>query len=191
MPRHRPQLDRELERKLEGVLGRPVEVSLRELLTADEKALASEQASLAQLRESVLRLQSVAERDAAQRSAGTRASEAMHQRVLAHFGQLEILEGGQRARWQLNGTAGLDIVEARRLELARRYVLHSQRDLAEVALLLGFSCPSAFSRWHAAQFGTTGAAARRSDRDARDRPASAIADRSLRPACRAPDPGRE
>ena len=38
VPRHRPQLDRELERKLEGVLGRPVQVSLRELLTADEKA---------------------------------------------------------------------------------------------------------------------------------------------------------
>ena len=108
----------QLERKLESVLAKPVEVSLRELLTADETALANEQASLAQLRESVMRLQSVAERDAAQRSAGPRASEAMHQRVLAHFGQLEILEGGQRARWQLNGTAGLDIVEARRLEQA-------------------------------------------------------------------------
>ena len=118
LPQHLPQLDRQLERKLESVLAKPVEVSLRELLTADETALANEQASLAQLRESVMRLQSVAERDAAQRSAGTRASEAMHQRVLAHFGQLEILEGGQRARWQLNGTAGLDIVEARRLEQA-------------------------------------------------------------------------
>ena len=118
VPRHRPQLDRELERKLEGVLGRPVEVSLRELLTADEKALASEQATLAQLRESVSRLQNVAERDAAERNAGTRAAEAMHQRVLAHFGQFEILEGGQRARWQLNAAAGLDVVQARRLEQA-------------------------------------------------------------------------
>jgi len=118
LPQHRPQLERELERKLEAVLAKPVEVSLRELLTADEKALANEQASLAQLRESVLRLQSVAERDAAQRTAGTRATEAMHQRVLAHFGQLEVLEGGQQARWQLKATAGLDVVQANRLERA-------------------------------------------------------------------------
>ncbi|CAN7149626.1 TIGR00341 family protein [Pseudoxanthomonas sp. LjRoot168] len=118
LPRHRPQLDRELERKLEPLLAKPVEVSLRELLTADEKALASEQASLAQLRESVVRLQGVAERDAAQRSAGTRATEAMHQQAIAHFGKLDVLEGGQQARWQLNAAGGLDIVQARRLEQA-------------------------------------------------------------------------
>ena len=74
------------------------------------------QASLAQLRESVLRLQNVAERDAQARSAGTRAAEALHQRVLAHFGQLDMLEGGQQARWRLNGRSGLDIAAARRLE---------------------------------------------------------------------------
>ena len=116
LPRHKPQLDREIEHRLESALSRPVVVSLRELLTADEQAQASEQASLAQLRESVLRLQNVAERDAQARSAGTRAAEALHQRVLAHFGQLDMLEGGQQARWRLNGRSGLDIAAARRLE---------------------------------------------------------------------------
>ena len=116
LPRHKPQLDREIEHRLESALSRPVVVSLRELLTADEQAQASEQASLAQLRESVLRLQNVAERDAQARSAGTRAAEALHQRVLAHFGQLDMLEGGQQARWRLNGRSGLDIASARRLE---------------------------------------------------------------------------
>lgn len=49
LPRHKPQLDREIEHRLESALSRPVVVSLRELLTADEQAQASEQASLAQL----------------------------------------------------------------------------------------------------------------------------------------------
>lgn len=40
-----------------------------------------------------------------------------------------------------------------RRELAARHVLHSDRPLTEVAALLGFSAPSAFSRWYMAQFG--------------------------------------
>ena len=40
-----------------------------------------------------------------------------------------------------------------RKELATRHVLESDRPLTEVAMLLGFSAPSAFSRWYHAQFG--------------------------------------
>ena len=40
-----------------------------------------------------------------------------------------------------------------RRELAMRHVLQSDRPLTEVAALLGFSAPSAFSRWYVAQFG--------------------------------------
>ena len=40
-----------------------------------------------------------------------------------------------------------------RKELATRQVTESDRPLTEVALLLGFSAPSAFSRWYHAQFG--------------------------------------
>jgi AraC-like DNA-binding protein len=40
-----------------------------------------------------------------------------------------------------------------RMELARRHVLESDRPLTEVAMLLGFSAPSALSRWYHAQFG--------------------------------------
>ena len=45
------------------------------------------------------------------------------------------------------------IVNAVRKELALRYVLESDRPLTEVAMLLGFSAPSALSRWYQAQFG--------------------------------------
>jgi AraC-like DNA-binding protein len=40
-----------------------------------------------------------------------------------------------------------------RKELATRHVLESDRPLTEVAMLLGFSAPSALSRWYQTQFG--------------------------------------
>jgi len=45
------------------------------------------------------------------------------------------------------------LVEAERRALATRYVEDTERPLTEVAALLGFSAPSAFSRWHATSFG--------------------------------------
>jgi AraC-like DNA-binding protein len=46
------------------------------------------------------------------------------------------------------GTGFLEIVQRVRMELADQYVAGSERPLAEVAELLGFSAQSAFSRWH-------------------------------------------
>ncbi|MDS0858232.1 AraC family transcriptional regulator [Burkholderia pseudomultivorans] len=45
------------------------------------------------------------------------------------------------------------IVNDVRKELAVRHVIESDRPFTEVATLLGFSAPSAFSRWYQAQFG--------------------------------------
>ncbi|SAK45447.1 AraC family transcriptional regulator [Caballeronia arationis] len=45
------------------------------------------------------------------------------------------------------------IVNDVRKELATRHVIESDRPLTEVATLLGFSAPSAFSRWYHSQFG--------------------------------------
>ncbi|WP_396333435.1 AraC family transcriptional regulator [Burkholderia anthina] len=45
------------------------------------------------------------------------------------------------------------IVNEVRKELAIRHVIESDRPLTEVAILLGFSAPSAFSRWYGVQFG--------------------------------------
>lgn len=44
------------------------------------------------------------------------------------------------------------IVDAVRRELAERYVNEGDRSLAEVSSLLGFSAPSAFSRWYRQRF---------------------------------------
>jgi len=45
------------------------------------------------------------------------------------------------------------MVNDTRKELATRHVIESDRPLTEVAMLLGFSAPSGFSRWYHAQFG--------------------------------------
>ena len=44
------------------------------------------------------------------------------------------------------------VVDTVRRELAERYLKDSNRSLAEVASLLGFSAPSGFSRWYRRQF---------------------------------------
>jgi AraC-like DNA-binding protein len=44
------------------------------------------------------------------------------------------------------------LVEAVRRELAERYVSDPHRSLMEVSLLLGFSAPTAFSRWYRQHF---------------------------------------
>ncbi|WP_162454955.1 DUF389 domain-containing protein [Pseudoxanthomonas kalamensis] len=117
-PKIQPGLNLTLEKQLEGSLGRPVVVELREVLTADDQALASEQATIAQLRDSVQRLQTAAERDAQNRLAGTAAIENLHERALAHFGKLETLQDGKHASWRLDADSGLDIRGAHALERA-------------------------------------------------------------------------
>lgn len=47
------------------------------------------------------------------------------------------------------------IVEATRRELVVRYLDDGTQALSDVALLLGFAAPSAFSRWHQTQFGVS------------------------------------
>jgi AraC-like DNA-binding protein len=49
------------------------------------------------------------------------------------------------------------VVQSARTELAQRYVLESRRTLADIAQLLGFSYPSAFSRWYKVTFGACAA----------------------------------
>lgn len=51
------------------------------------------------------------------------------------------------------GQSFSSMVNEIRQELATRYVLESDRPLTEVAMLLGFSDPSALSRWYHTQFG--------------------------------------
>ncbi|WP_147654112.1 DUF389 domain-containing protein [Vulcaniibacterium gelatinicum] len=115
-PRHQPQLAAKLERRLEAAITRPVTVSLREVMLADDAQLAQEQAAFAQLRESVAGLQDTVARDRQVRSAREAAIAATREFALAWFGEFEWLDEGQRARWRLSPRAGLDVPTAHALE---------------------------------------------------------------------------
>lgn len=115
-PVHQPRLADALEDALERQLGRPVRVQLREVLTADDARLAREQASLAELRESVNRLQGAADQDRQARDARRALELAIRDRALGWLGTTESLDGGQRVRVLLDPRAGLDLARAHALE---------------------------------------------------------------------------
>jgi len=60
------------------------------------------------------------------------------------------------------------IVDEVRSDLALRYLEERRQSLNEVARLLGFSAPSAFSRWFRTRFGCTPKAWRTTDRNMAD-----------------------
>lgn len=63
-------------------------------------------------------------------------------------------------------TTFLDIVQSARMGLIPQYLEQSDRPLAEVADLLGFSALSAFSRWHKTHYGQSASAHREAARAA-------------------------
>lgn len=115
-PVHKPRLGDQLEDQLERLIGRPVRVELREVLTADDARLAREQASLAELRESVTRLQGAADLERRANEARHTLESSVRERGVAWIGALEALDDGQRIRWQLDARAGLDLARAHALE---------------------------------------------------------------------------
>jgi uncharacterized hydrophobic protein (TIGR00271 family) len=112
--RHRPGMAVRIESQVESALGRPLQLQLREVLTADDGALAAQADSLARLRESVAALQL----DAQRRSAAQAAVDGVRAKAIAHLGAFDVLDGGKAARWRLRPQAGLDIAAARTLESA-------------------------------------------------------------------------
>ncbi|KGM40067.1 AraC family transcriptional regulator [Aquabacterium sp. NJ1] len=68
------------------------------------------------------------------------------------------------------GVSFSTLVNDLRVELATRHVENSERPLTEVAALLGFSAPSAFTRWYSAQFGSNPKRARELAHEAKASP---------------------
>ncbi|HEU5297265.1 MAG TPA: AraC family transcriptional regulator [Burkholderiaceae bacterium] len=56
-------------------------------------------------------------------------------------------------RLQAEGASFSELVDRVRRELVARYIEDGSRPLSEISELLGFSAPTAFSRWHRKQFG--------------------------------------
>ncbi|TXS33010.1 AraC family transcriptional regulator [Streptomyces sp. ms191] len=71
-------------------------------------------------------------------------------------------------RLAASGLSFSALLDATRVRLATRLVAHRARSLSEVAGLLGFSSPSAFSRWFREHFGCSASEWRKRAQDARD-----------------------
>mgnify|MGYP001764063133 CR=1 FL=1 len=80
---------------------------------------------------------------------------------------------------QDEGTSFSALLEAERRALASRYVAGTDRPLTEIAALLGFAAPSAFSRWHAASFGRSAQRSRSASKGSH-----AASDSAARPTAR-------
>jgi AraC-like DNA-binding protein len=53
------------------------------------------------------------------------------------------------------GTTFSQLIDDTRRELLQRHLKDRSQSLTDVSVLLGFSSPSAFARWHRQQFGVT------------------------------------
>lgn len=114
LPAHVPGLVDAWNTRLRDALGRPVTLRLREVLTTSDAAVAQEQATLAELRESVEQLQAAANVRATVRADGDARRGAAAMAVLAAIGRLEPVGEGWRLR--LDPRLGLSLADARALE---------------------------------------------------------------------------
>lgn len=112
VPRHRSGLEARLAGQLQRDLQAPVRVRVHEVLTATDAALRAEQATLAELRASVARLQ-----DNARREEAPALSAALDGAVATHLGRWQVQADGT-PHLLLHPAAGLDLATARALEQA-------------------------------------------------------------------------
>jgi len=79
--------------------------------------------------------------------------------------QLGVDQRTLRRRLADHGTSLAEIVQSARMTLVLQYLEQSDRPLAEVADVLGFSSLSAFSRWHKTHYGQSASAHREAAHD--------------------------
>lgn len=87
------------------------------------------------------------------------------------------------------GTTFSSVAAATRARLAERLLQGGSRSLTEIALLLGFAAPSAFSRWFSQHFGTSPSAWRTATASSSRGDAGAAGDRQVRRRTPVPSSG--
>lgn len=116
MPEHVAGMEAQLQEDLGARLGRPVNVRVQEVLTADDASFAQQQGTLAELRRSVAALQDAESVRGAQQRAIADERAAMHASLLPYLGRLQRSTDG--TRWELWVVADmpLPLERARRIE---------------------------------------------------------------------------
>ena len=115
MPKHVAGIDEQLQQTLAAKLGRPVTVRIQEVLTADDTSFAQQQGTLAELRRSVLALETAETARSAQVRARADQQAAMQAALVPYLGRLERSADG--SRWTLWLTANtLPLARALQME---------------------------------------------------------------------------
>ncbi|WP_240125623.1 DUF389 domain-containing protein [Thermomonas alba] len=116
LPSHVARLEAVLETRLQRAVGHPVDVSLREIVTADDAAIARQQSTLAELRRSVLALEDREQTRASQQQAQADARARMLAAVAAQLGRLQRSDDGRGWVLRLAPENRIPLARARQIE---------------------------------------------------------------------------
>lgn len=116
MPRHVNGLETSLETSLTSQLGRPVNVQIREVLTADDATFAQQQGTLAELRRSVDALQTAESGRTSAQQAKQVERVRLQTALLGYLGRLESSADGRHWSLLLAPESGTSLQRAQRIE---------------------------------------------------------------------------
>ncbi len=116
MPRHVNGLEASLETSLSAQLGRPVNVQVREVLTADDASFAQQQGTLAELRRSVAALQTAEIGRTVTQQAKDAKQARLQAALLGYLGQLTPSADGRQWTLQIAPESRTPLQRAQRIE---------------------------------------------------------------------------
>lgn len=115
-PRHVEGMEEALAVRIGEQLARPIDLQLREVLTADDANIARQQATLSELSQSIARLQQAESSRNQARQAAEDARAAVVRTLAARFGVLEQAPADAHMTLRLRADAGLGLAAAQALE---------------------------------------------------------------------------
>jgi len=116
MPRHVNGLEASLEKSLATQLGRPVNVQVREVLTADDASFAQQQGTLAELRRSVDALQTAETGRTSAQQVKQAEQVRLQTQLLGYLGRLTPGAGGRQWTLQIEPASRTPLQRAQRME---------------------------------------------------------------------------
>ncbi len=116
MPRHINGLEASLEKSLATQLGRPVNVQVREVLTADDASFAQQQGTLAELRRSVDALQTAETGRTSAQQARQVEQVRLQTALLGYLGRLAPSADGRQWTLQIAPESRMSLQRAQRIE---------------------------------------------------------------------------
>ena len=116
MPRHVNGLEASLEKSLAAQLGRPVNVQVREVLTADDASFAQQQGTLAELRRSVDALQTAESGRTSVQQAKQAEQVRLQTALLGYLGHLTPSADGRQWTFQISPGSRTSLQRAHRIE---------------------------------------------------------------------------